>query len=391
MKISILNKEGNPVEIDIEASIYREAHDNNISVAQLLERKFGADVDAKAHGSVFEQVCASSGLVLRADQSYGLRVPSIQAVMEGQATFNAGVIVREASPVSRIVFPAVILEMMENVLTKDFQTTPQAFEQMIAISDTIAGTRFEQPIIDLSRPEGARSQGITQGALPSVMMHLKVSDAARSIPGFSIGLEMTDEAAKSTSLDFVTLSLRRQFEAERDARTEGYISSMLAGDADLGMAALSTINQTDASLDASAASGTLTQLAWVKWLYRNYRKRRIDYVICDIATAIKIEGRTNKPTADKDDPKSPRIDALFSVMNPGIANVKLFLVETGVVPANTIMGIDSRYAIRRVRNSEAQYQAAENFVMKKTSQMRFDFGEICYRLYDDAFDALVIV
>ena len=69
------------------------------------------------------------------------------------------------------------------------------------------------------------------------------------------------------------------------------------------------------------------------------------------------------------------------------ASVK-FIVEDGVIPANTIMGLDSRYAIQRIKNSEAEYTAVEDFVMRKSTALRFDFGEIAYRLFDDAFDVL---
>lgn len=387
-KISILDSAGNPLEIGFEATIYREAHENNVTVGQLLERKYGDKVDAKTHGTVLEQVALHSGIFLKPNSRFGLRAPTCAQILEGQGVMQAGTITRDASPVSRIIFPAVILEMLENQLAKDYQTQAPIFEKMIAISDSIAGNRFEQPIINLSKPEGARSKTIAQGALPETMMVLSVSDVARKIPTFSLGLEITDEALRATTLDFVTLSLQRQVAAERDSRVEGYINAFVAGDLDLGMSALSAVTTT--SLDAAATGGIVTQKSWVKWLYRNIRQRRIDWIICDIDTALKIENRTGKPVITSDDPNSPRIDALTRMVNPVLGEVKMFIVDAGVVPANTVIGLDSRYAIRRVRNSEAEYQAVEEFVLKRTKAMRFDFGEICYRLYDLAWDQLTI-
>jgi hypothetical protein len=387
MKAKILDRAGNPVEIDLDTTLYREAHDNNCTVGQYLERRF--ETDSEKYGSVLEQVAASSGLIVSSDKQFGLRAPSIGSVLDGTASMNAGVIVREAAPASRLVFPAVVLEMLENALSKDRTTQPAIWEQMIAIKDTIAGPRFEQPIVNYGRPEGARSQGIAQGALPPNMLTLTVSDVARKIPTFSIGLEMTDEAAKATTLDFVTLSLQRQVEVERDKRVEEYIAAMVGGDADMGMSALATVASD--SLHAATAAGALSHTAWMKFLYRNHRIRRVSHVMCSLATALKIENREGKPTISADDPNSPRIDTLFSMMNPSHpASVQLFLVDSTVVADDTIVALDSRYAIRRVRNSEAEYQAAEQFVLKKTSAMRFDFGEICYRLYDDAWDVLTI-
>lgn len=390
-KVSILNAKGDPMEIGLSATLYREAHDNNCTVAQFLERKYGAETNSEKYGSVLEQVAASSGIFLRGDKQFGLRAPTCKEILDGQAVMQAGVIVRDGVPASRIVFPAVILEMLENQLVKDYNTQAPIFEKMLAISDTIAGNRFEQPVVTFTKPEGARSQAIAQGALPPVMGVISVADVARKIPTFSLGLEITDEALKATTLDFVSLSLQRQVAAERDGRVEGYISAMVGGDADMGQAALATINQTDATLDPAAAAGTLTQKAWIKWLYRNIRKRRIDWIICTIGTALKIEARTGKPVVTTDDPNSPRIDALQHLVNPAIGDVKMFIVDSTVVADDHIIGLDSRYAMRRVRNSEAEYTAVEEFVLKKTKAMRFDFGEIVYRLYDEAWDHLVIV
>ena len=57
-------------------------------------------------------------------------------------------------------------------------------------------------------------------------------------------------------------------------------------------------------------------------------------------------------------------------------------------PANTILGIDSRYAIQRVTSTNASYQAQEEFVLRRSSAMRFDYGTLSRRLYNDAFEVL---
>lgn len=389
-KVSIYTRDGNPIEIPLDASLYHQAHDNGCSVGQLLERQYGKDVDASKHGSVIEQAAVAAGLIMKSDARFGVRAPTLAEVFNGKtAEMNAGVITRDAQPASRILFPAVFLQWIENALVKDYTTQPAVFESMIAISDTIAGARFEQPVVDFSKPQGARSLGISQGALPNAMMTITASDVARKIPTFSIGVEITDEALKATTLDFLALSLQRQVAAERDARVEGYISAMVSGDADnLNQGALTVVN--DSVYDAGVVSGSLTQKAWVKFLFNNFRYRKISHVMCDIDTALKIEGRTGKPVITGDDPNSPRIDATFQLLNYKLDPVKLFVLSSGVIAANTIVGLDSRYAIRRVRNSEAEYQAAEQFVLRKSQQLRFDFGEIVYRLFDQAWDAMLI-
>jgi hypothetical protein len=128
----------------------------------------------------------------------------------------------------------------------------------------------------------------------------------------------------------------------------------------------------------------------MKFLRRNFKKRRIDWVMCDLATALAIENRTNKPTVEKDDPTSTRIDALATVRNPSWSGVNIFLLDDGVITAGQVLALDSRYAIRRVRNSQADYAATEEFVLKRGQAMRFDFGEVAYRLFDDAWDLLTV-
>jgi len=200
-------------------------------------------------------------------------------------------------------------------------------------------------------------------------------------------MEISDQAQNASTLDLVALAVGRQAAVERAEQTDTYIGAFLNGDADVGQSALSQI-KADMIDPLVTAAGAVSHLAWVKFLYRNFKTRVIDWVICDLAAAIAIENRAGKPVIIGDDPNSPRIDALANIVNPGIQNVKIFLVEDGVIPANTVMGLDSRYAIRRIRNSEAEYQAVEQFVLRRGTALRFDFGEIAYRLFDTAFDVL---
>ena len=103
-----------------------------------------------------------------------------------------------------------------------------------------------------------------------------------------------------------------------------------------------------------------------------------------------IENRSGKPVIVGDNPNSTRIDATVSVSNPTWAgNLPIFIVDPSVGwPANTIMGIDARYGIHRVTSTNASYQAQEDFVLRRGSAMRFDFGNIVRRLFDDAFEVL---
>ena len=384
-----IDLQGATQEVKLDVSIYQEASDNKMTVPQLINTKY--ITDSEKFGSAFDQFAAESGLFLHSDNRYAIRAPSMAEVFNGtSAVMNAGVIVRDANPASRILFPAVFLEAVENKLKANTDGYVAQFDSMVAISDDIVGARFEQPLINYSAPEGARSKAISQLTEPAVMMGITVSDVARKIPTFSIGMQISTEALQATSLDFVTLALARQAEVERAARVDEYIQAFLNGDVDMGSVALASVTAT--SLDSTIGStvGLLTHKAWIKWLRVNFRKRHIDWVMCDLATALSIENRTGRPVITNDDPNSPRINATAEVSNPAWQNVKIFLLEDGTIPANTIIGIDSRYAIRRVRNSQAEYAAVESFVLRKAEAMRYDFGEVAYRMFDEAWSVLTL-
>jgi hypothetical protein len=381
---SIILKDGTRQEVNLDVTVYRAAADARVSVPNYINSRY--ETDAQKDGTAFEQLLADLGLFVRNDRAYGIRPPTMAEILDGRAEMQAGTVVRDASPASRIMFPAVIIEAVENKLRADAGNYISIFDRMIAIDYSIAGAKYEQPVLNYSKPEAARSQGIAQMALPASMLSITVSDVARKIPTLSLGMEISQEALQASSLDLVALAVTRQAETERLARVDEYIKAVLAGDADMGQAALPLTTHT--VLDAAPVSGAITHKAWVKWLRKDWRKRKVNFVMCDLATALKIENRTGKPTIQTDDPKSPRINPTAEVMNPAWQNVEIFLMEDGVIDADKILGIDSRYALARARNIQADYTAVEEFVLRKSKAMRFDFGEIVYRLFDDASTVL---
>jgi len=384
--------QGASQEVKLDLSVYREAAEHGLTVPQLVNRRYVTD--AAKYGTAWDQFCASTGLFMREDRKLGIRPPTLAQVLNGDGAMlnpealQAGQIVREAVPASRIIFPAVFLEAVENQLAADTTGYVSMFDSMVAISDSINGARFEQPVLNYSQPSGAMSQGMSQLALPASMLGITVADVARKIPTFSLGIEISTEALKATTLPLLTMAVARQAEIERATRVDQYVDQFRQGDTDNGTSALSVTTMT--SLDSGATAGTLTHKAWVTWLRKNWRKRHINWVMCDLATALKIENRTNRPVITADDPNSPRINPTSQVANPAWQNVQIFMLEDGTIPADIVMGLDSRYGIRRVRNSQAEYTAVEQYVMRKSEALRYDFGEICYRMFDDAWTVLNI-
>jgi hypothetical protein len=125
------------------------------------------------------------------------------------------------------------------------------------------------------------------------------------------------------------------------------------------------------------------------WLNSNGKKRRIDWVVTDILGALAIQNRSGRPVIVGDNGTSVRINTNERVANPTWNDeVNVFITDDANWPAGTVMGIDSRYAIQRVTSTNASYEATENFVLRRSTAMRFDYGSLSRRLYNDAFECL---
>lgn len=388
---SYIDNTGAIQQIPLDATIYREAHDAGLSVEALINRNHPVK-----HGdpTAFQQACASEGMFLKADRSFGLKPAMMDAILDGPK-IEAGSVVRDSAPASRILFPAVYMSVLENKLLTDNSTTISAFNSMVAVDDSINHDRYERPILDYSKAEAARGRAIAQLSEPASMLSITASDKAFRITGTSVGMEISDQAMRSTSLDLVTMAMARQASIEMAEKVDQFILGFLNGDADISQAALSTVAGaigTSASFNGAApGAGVLTQKAWVKFLFNNAKKRKIDYVITDIDGALAIQNRTGRPTIVGDNPNSVRIDTLESVINPLWPDqVKIFITTDANWPANTILGFDSRYGIHRVTSTSLAYQAAEAYAMRRSHKFRIDIGQVAYRLFDDAWNGLTL-
>lgn len=380
---SITDSTGARQEYTPALSDYLDAGQAGLSLQGHYAQKFGVE-------DAFQQLCAGEGIFVKGNILSGIRSSTMDEIFNPQA---AGTIVKDRVPSSRIMFPAVIMAATENKLKVNRAATVQALDQMIAYEASITGERYEHPVIDFSRPEAGRSRARSQGALPPVVMSIRVADRAYRIPGSSIGLEITDEALKSTNLDLVTLALARQAEVEANLNAMGYMLNILQGDPDLNNGSLADrgLSRNVQFYDSTAAAGTISHQGFINFLSVRSTSRTLDWLVTDQATAWRLDQRTGRPLQANVDDKKARFQSDFQIVNPAWAtNLKLFLVQDPAWPAGTIMGLDSRQALRRVRSLSMEYSAVEDFVMRRVKQMRMDSGEHVTRLFDEAFEVLTL-
>lgn len=386
MKFNIIDHTGARADVDVNMQFTAEAKAAGaVHPLAHLDNKVLTNADQP---TARQQVYAQMGLLRK-----GLK---LQEAMDAvYAPANAGPAVDDNLVTGRLVTQSYLFDSIESKLRSSDYGLTEIFTRKAAAVDTINNTKFDRPILNFTRPEGARSRNIAQLSEPASMMLLTASDVSMRISSSSIGLEYSDEAAKQISLDIVTLSVTRQAETEALERIEGQLLSFLNGDSDVGMAALSSVagavKNAKTDYDSTLTAGNLSQKAWVNWLFNGSRYRTINTVVTDLAGALAIENRTGRPTAQNDNATSKRIDTSMSVLNPTWPDqVEVIISQDPNWPANTILGFDSRYGYHLVNSSSLAYSAVEQFAIRRSTKLRFDFGNLAYRLYDEAWSVLTL-
>lgn len=388
---AFIDAQGNTQQLEVGMEHIRAAADNRMSVRDYVNVTF--PTNTQAYGDTFSQLCASEGIVLMPNREAGVMPRSLDATLNG-TTYQAGSVVTNPNNQARVLLMPAVLSLVEDQLVGNLGTS--AFDAMVGSDVVVDGDWALWPVANYSGPESARSQVTSQLAKPASMLTLTTSEQQVRIATKSLGVEWSDQAARYLNLDFIALSVARQVAVERNEVALDSLKAMLNGDADVGQGALSSIPgkvknaKTDFDSTLSVA-GTLSQKAWMSFLSMNSNKRTVEFVVTDIAGAMAIEGRSGRPTNSTDNPNSPRIDTLSSVLNPGWGKeVKVFIMPASAGwPANTIMAV-AKPGIMRLTSTGASFNAIESFAIRRATAMRFDYGSIARRMYDDAFDVLTL-
>jgi hypothetical protein len=402
-----IDKSGNAQPVTVDASVYAAAKTAKKSVPQYINSLYQKDADM-GKGTPFAQICASEGIIgAPKDNIFGLRAPTVAEILEGTSGINAGSptnVQQKGSPLgtqSRNLFPAALIAYVESAIQPDRETDTVMFNDMVAQTISIGGDSFEQPVINYATPgpqgpNQAKAQRIAQLAVTPTILSITTSDRIRRLPTYGMGIEMSQQAMKAQTIDLLAMTVKRYLEIEKDQRVYTYMSSIFMGDNDMVIGAVPSVTST--SLDSAATGGVLTHKAWVKFLARNRKKRRITHAACDIDTYLKIEARTGRPGLSAYDQRLPIVEAQARVGNLAFQDVKFFIVDSaaegGPIPAGEVWALDASKAITLVSNTEAEYQATESFILRRSEMMVMHWSAECYRTFGDLeltpFDRLVI-
>jgi hypothetical protein len=398
---------GGHTDVDFTAEeLFTAPRAENLSPVQWINQRFAADADA-SRGTPFQQIMASMGVCSPGvENPFGLRAPTLASLLEGGYSASGANTQQQTGPygnASRALTMISVIDRIESALARDRTTDIDNFYSLVSNRVSINGDIFDQPVVHYDTPGGpelAKASRVAQNSLPPKMLFIRTSDRPRKIGAWNIGLEWTHQAMKNTTLDYVALTTSRYLQIERDDRAYRYISSLWQGDSDFNFGAVPAISS--ASLDPASTGGVLTHDAWVMWLARNRKVRKITHVIMTIKTYLKVEKRVGRPGTNNYDPSLARIDPQLRPANGNLMgwgnDVKFIIVDSpeegGPIADDDIYGVDASAAISLVTDTSAIYQGIEDYAMKRTTAMRMDWAEEVFRTFGDEelrlFDILTI-
>jgi hypothetical protein len=393
-----VDENGKLQNVSLEGMKYHAiAKREGLTFRQVINREFptrAGDPDA------FTQMCLGAGLRFKYDSKLGKVPTNLQSVLRPEAGTNqiGGTYTSAPQvPDSTILFVPALLETVEASLAKKTAPAVQAFEGLLAKERTIPGKDFKRAIVNFAGdkgPEDFEWKRTAQNSEPSIMLSITASDVSRSIPTYSMGMQVSAEAMLISGVDMIADPLERFFSL---ATFNDWIDNLLlllngdpdgvVSDMDDNTAALS---QTKANVyDPSiSAAGVLTQKAWLKWLYNGSMHATKNKVICDFDSALAIDERENRPKVT-DNNSMDRLDVPFKIVYPAFQDtLEVIVMPEDSWPANTILGVDSNWAIEKVNSLFANYTALQEMILSRSTMVRVDHGSVMYRLYTEAFDVL---
>jgi len=393
-KVSFVDRTHGRQEVTLDVTDYMAAADHKMSLSQFYANKYRTDEAANNGANTLEQFAASAGIRVRADESRGIPATNMKEIMHGMVDLSAGTIVRPSSNnnnnvAARILFPEVMMQMINDQLLINKEDYLLPWENAIAVRSSVVGPRVDQPTINVTAPEGSAAQPISQLAEPAVMVSISLGQRSYTIPTMSIGLQIADQALEASTIDIVAITLAAQARGERIRRLENDMVNIISGDTDYGINPVTFVNAS--TFDAAIPGVPITHKAWVKWRRSKYQYMSLTHMIMDEDTALAVDSRTNKPTILTDlTGDVTRFPAGYTIANAGMTEPTVLMLPTSIVGANRIVGFDRNSALQQITNISASYSAIEEFVLRRSKAMRFDYGTALFKLFDQAFSGLNI-
>lgn len=382
---------------------YRLAADHNMRASAIVNARH-SDADP-TYGSAFEQGMKYLGIFPKDDPKFGVFATRVKDILDGTCTTKlsgyqlagGGSIVSPKAPIggstpaSRLFFPEVVLNIVDQYLTADYATEESAMNGMFAFNQSIASEVWTQPVINTTAPRAQDSRPIGQNQMPANMISITASQTSRALGEMSIGLQMSDQAMRDATIDLVGIIVREQSYGQRLRLLWKHLSEVVTGNVDSGETALTPVDFTD--YDSSAAAGTITHTGYLQSLWDPERIYNWNMMFGPLSSYLAIENRVGRPLVY--DPNTSGVNvgnAGTYGLNPGnpalinfaMSQPRYLVVPDGVVPENQYVMLDTRYALGRVTNVAANWSQTQEMVMQRSTVWRWDWSEYVYRFRDTA-------
>ena len=339
-----------------------------------------------------DQLFAQCGFFRATDMANGIRSIRARDILEGMSGTQIDAATAPGNVgISRFVAPAAVLSAVLNDMYEDRSGVLAEFKKMVAFTQSVQGNRYERPVFNYDPARNSLAKPIAQLAEPTNIGLLTVGEQSGTIPIFSSGLTVSDQAVDYFSFVEIQKCISLMVQNDMADRADGWLITMLNGDADHGFSALSGTQVEKANtIDTSiSTAGTLTQKAWIKWISKYSKRSPITHIVCGIDEALAIQNRTGRATVMTDNGTSKRIDTTDVVMNDmWPSELPVYIVTDPNWPANCILGISKPSAIALYESSSANYNSVEQFVTRRSTTFRADFGAVATRFMDRAFHRL---
>lgn len=342
-----------------------------------------------------DQLFAQCGLYRTNDVQHGIRPAKIRDILDGMAgtALQGASTAPGGSGISRFVAPAAILSGIQNDIYEDRTGVLGQFRGLVGSFQSVQGTRYERPIFNYDPARESRAKPIAQLSEPTSIGLLTHSSSSGTIPVYSFGLDVSDQAVEYFSFAEVQKCMGIMATYDIAERADAALVAMVNGDADRGMGALSGVSgavQTAASFDSTiVAAGGLTQKAYMLWLASHSKRAPITHLVGTIDGALALQNRTGRPVVVGDNATSKRIDTVEYITNElWPTTLPYYIVTDANWPANFILGINKPNAIIMHESASANYSSVEQFVTRRSTKFRVDFGFTAERFYDRAFHGL---
>ena len=382
-KLKFTGKDGSLKSVDANIGLYAEAAEHKMTMPDYMAAKFGDQVDLK-YGSPFEQAVLNAGLVSAKHRPAGMPAPTMEDINKERLAIRGPDGASDAIS-ARMLFPQVILETIRNYLMTDEGDFIDGYNSMVGMTENVNSPKVDQPYIDERANENVLGGPVAQMGEPETLVEITVGDKSYRIPTDSIGVTISDEAAQWTTLDLVNLAMTAHARKKRVRRVEQNIKSMVLGSTDNAVMTALPVKTAQSFDSTITAAGTITRKAWLKFLRDGYQTRSINGVMMSLDTYLKLED-VIYPQNFSMDPRQTSIGN--TLMNMNLIPQRILLVGDDVLGANRVVGLDTRFAIRRMVNVAASYDAIERYVMRRATSFRVDSGEMSHRMYDEAWSVM---